>query len=95
MTERSSPSSPFKDSSVSSVPPALVVPDARAARGPAGCFLQPFKLAGIYIASEWLRARAILPQGLTDAIQPLGIPIAGATALFELLHLFLAHVVLF
>jgi len=68
MTELSSPSSPFKDSSVSSVPPALVVPDARAARGSAGCFLQPFKLAAVRYAAACGKSQraAALDMGISD-----------------------------
>ncbi len=52
-------------------------------------------VAGIYIASDWLLARNILPQSLANTLQPLGVPIAAATAVFGVLHLFLSHWVLF
>ena len=52
-------------------------------------------LAGVYISADWLRARNVLPQSMVDKTKPLGIPIAGATAIFGVLHLFLSHVVLF
>ena len=68
MTELSSPSSPFKDSSLSSGPPALVVPDARSARGPAGYFLQPFKLAAVRYAAACGKSQraAALDMGISD-----------------------------
>jgi hypothetical protein len=47
-------------------------------------------LSGLYLSSDGLRSHRILPPNLAEAIKPLAMPIAGATALFGLLHLFLA-----
>jgi transposase-like protein len=68
MAEQQSPSSSFRDSSLSSVPPSLVVPDARSARGPAGYFLQPFKLAAVRYAAACGKSQraAALDMGISD-----------------------------
>jgi hypothetical protein len=52
-------------------------------------------LAGIYIASDWLLARKLLPPNIANSLKPLGMPIAGAVVLFGFLHLFLAPWYLF
>jgi transposase len=68
MAELSSPSSSFKDSSVSSVPPAVAVPDARSARDPQGHFLLPFRLAAVRYAAVCGKSQraAALDMGLSD-----------------------------
>ena len=68
MAEQPSRSSSSKDSSVSCVPPSVVVPNARLARGPAGYFLQPFKLAAVRYAAACGKSQraAALDMGLSD-----------------------------
>lgn len=48
--------------------------------------------AGLYVASDFLRVKGILKDPQYNQLKPLGIPIAGATAVIALLHLVLgAH----
>src|SRR5258708_19050247 len=67
MTEQPSPSSSFKDSSLSSASPAVLAPDGRSARDSRGHFLQPFKLAAVrYAAACGKSQRAAADMGLSD-----------------------------
>ena len=68
MAEPSSASSSFKDSSLSSVPPSGVVPDAKAARDPQGHFTQAFKLAAVRYAVACGKSQraAALDMGISD-----------------------------
>ena len=51
MAQTPSPSSSLKDSALSSAPPAVVVPDAKAARDAQGHYPQPFRLAAVRYAA--------------------------------------------
>lgn len=69
MAQKSSPSFPSKDSSISSLPaPDVVVPDAKAARDSQGHYPQAFKLAAVrYAASCGKSQRAAAKDlGISD-----------------------------
>ena len=72
MVEQASPSSSFKDSSLSSGPPAvprsIAMPDARSARDPRGHFAQAFRLAAVRYAAACGKSQraAALDMGISD-----------------------------
>lgn len=68
MTETTSASASFKASSLSSIPPAVAVPDARAARDAQGHFTQPFRLAAVRYALACGKSQraAAADMGISD-----------------------------
>ena len=68
MAQISSPPFPSKDSSISSVPPTVVIPDAKAARDAQGHYPQAFRLLAVrYAASCGKSQRAAAKDlGISD-----------------------------